>query len=572
MDMFKSKIFLRQFSYIFLIIFVTFTVISAVLLTVSRMSLEKQQFYVAENYRVQASKSISTWLSDKEYNIKNQAQYIEQLPEEELTSIEATKLFKEQLSWSKNFLDILILNNKGDMINSIDGPTAKLNLASRDYFVNGMNNKVTITGFYKSAKTGTPIMAIGVPIIKEGRPKYVVAAIIGLERVKEIVESHNFGDWGHVYLIGNDGMFITDTNYIRQYVSGVENKESYRINSEAINDLLKKKSGTRIYKDFTGRSVIGSYEWIEPLQVGLVVEFSLEKTMRPISILLIVIGILAVVVILAGIVLAYLISRRIIHLNKRNEDLKLQKAEAEEANKMKSQFLANMSHELRTPLNSIIGFTTRVIKKAGDNLPEVQRENLIIVNEEAHRLLDLINNILDYSKMEAGKMEIYPEPFDLAKVVDEVYNVTKTLIDGQPIRFVQELYSDTIPVVSDRSKIKHILINLVSNAIKFSEKGTVRLSVKKENGFYIISVSDEGIGIAPENLGSIFDEFRQVDGSYTRKVGGTGLGLSITKKYIDMLGGRIEVESTFGIGSCFTVYLPDEKTLDYNNETDRRQN
>lgn len=243
----------------------------------------------------------------------------------------------------------------------------------------------------------------------------------------------------------------------------------------------------------------------------------------------------------------------------KNEELKVQRAEAIEANKLKSQFLANMSHELRTPLNSIIGFTTRVIKKGAGVLPEVQLDNLRIVKEEALHLLDLINSLLDYSKVEAGRMEVYKEVFNLVKVVEEVNFIVKTLMEGKPLEYEYELCSkESILISSDRIKIKQILINLLSNAIKYSERGKIKLSVSKKDKYYCMKVEDEGIGIAPENLTNIFDEFRQIDGSYTRKVGGTGLGLSITKKFTEMLGGRIKVVSTLGVGSCFIVHIPME--------------
>jgi DNA-binding response OmpR family regulator/nitrogen-specific signal transduction histidine kinase len=250
-------------------------------------------------------------------------------------------------------------------------------------------------------------------------------------------------------------------------------------------------------------------------------------------------------------------------LNKKNEVLKSQMAEVNEANRLKSQFLANMSHELRTPLNSIIGFTTRVIKKSGDSLPPVQKENLVIVKDEAQHLLELINSLLDYSKIEAGKMEIHIDSFNLVKVIDEVYLMTKTLAEEKPIKYSQKLFdNENVLIGSDRIKIKQILINLLSNAFKYSDKGEVTVILDKEDNFYCLKVKDEGIGIPEENLSDIFDEFRQVDGTYTRKVGGTGLGLSITRKLIEMLGGKIQVESTLGKGSCFTLYLPvnfDEK-------------
>jgi signal transduction histidine kinase/DNA-binding response OmpR family regulator len=251
------------------------------------------------------------------------------------------------------------------------------------------------------------------------------------------------------------------------------------------------------------------------------------------------------------------IQSREFELNNKNQELKIQMANVNEANKLKSQFLANMSHELRTPLNSIIGFTNRVIKKSGDQLPLIQQENLNIVLGEAHHLLELINSLLDYSKIEAGKMELHIERFDLLKVMEEVYTMTRTLSDGKIINYKQDFYTlDNMPIVNDRLKVKQILINLLSNAFKYSEEGTITFSVNKEDNFYCIKVKDEGIGIAAGDINYIFDEFRQVDGTYTRKVGGTGLGLSITKKFVEMLGGEITVKSEYGVGSCFTVILP----------------
>lgn len=245
-------------------------------------------------------------------------------------------------------------------------------------------------------------------------------------------------------------------------------------------------------------------------------------------------------------------------LEVKNETIKERMNEANEANRLKSQFLANMSHELRTPLNSIIGFTTRVIKKSGDILPTTQLENLKIVKEESYHLLELISNLLDYSKIEAGKMKIQLEKFDLNEVILEVNDMMKTLFNSKSLEYQYEVNpGENIIMTSDRVKIKQILINLLSNAIKYSEKGTVWLRVSRdEKGFCCIQVEDQGIGIASENLQNIFDEFRQVDGSYTRKVGGTGLGLSITKSFVELLGGKIEVASSLGTGSCFTVFLP----------------
>lgn len=241
--------------------------------------------------------------------------------------------------------------------------------------------------------------------------------------------------------------------------------------------------------------------------------------------------------------------------------LREQREEAIEANRLKSQFLANMSHELRTPLNSIIGFTTRVIKKSKDDLSPIQLENLEIVREEGQHLLALINDLLDYSKIEAGKMDVNIEAFNLEAVINEAFSMTKGLMEEKEIQFEKVIKSNSeLQIVSDRIKMKQILVNLLSNAFKYSDQGKVTLSIGKIDKCYNISVCDEGIGIEKGQLENIFDEFHQIDGSYTRKVGGTGLGLAITKRFVEMMGGRIHVESTIDVGSCFTIMMP----MDYN--------
>ncbi|HBF36335.1 MAG TPA: hypothetical protein DDW50_03355 [Firmicutes bacterium] len=377
-------------------------------------------------------------------------------------------------------------------------------------------------------------------------------------------------------------------------------------NSYAIQQINKRKSGGGIYQDITDRRVLGSFEWLGELHAGLIVEFLDYRLMKPLFQMIRLIGLLAVLVGLLGLVMAYIMSKRTTRnidrlvdaashianqeyqqplqlrtnseldilidrfnqmqiairareeaLQEKNKELKAQRAEAMEATKMKSQFLANMSHELRTPLNSIIGFTSRVITKCGSILPPLQLENLQIVKSEAQNLLELINDLLDFSKIEAGRMEVFVEEFNLVEVVHEVSQIIRPLQESKSLGYVLNLDSEeSLMISSDRTKIKEILINLLSNAFKYSEKGTVTLSIHKENGCYRISVMDEGIGIAPENMGNIFDEFRQIDGSYTRKVGGTGLGLAITQRFVEMLNGKITVNSILAKGSTFSVYLP----------------
>lgn len=235
---------------------------------------------------------------------------------------------------------------------------------------------------------------------------------------------------------------------------------------------------------------------------------------------------------------------------------------AREASKIKSEFLANMSHELRTPMNSIIGFTGRVIKKAKDNLDDRQIKNLHTVERNAHHLLELINSLLDLSKIEAGKMEAHAETFDLPLLINEVFNLSQSMLDNKPVTFKMHIDNKDSTLNTDSIKLKQILINLVSNAIKFTSEGSISIATHlleatpNEKQKIEISVIDTGVGINEENLKYIFDAFRQVDGTMTRKTGGTGLGLAIVKNFTELLGGTVSVESEVNKGTTFKVTIP----------------
>jgi signal transduction histidine kinase/CheY-like chemotaxis protein len=242
-----------------------------------------------------------------------------------------------------------------------------------------------------------------------------------------------------------------------------------------------------------------------------------------------------------------------------NRELQTANAKIREADRLKSEFLANMSHELRTPMNAIIGFTRLVRRKSADTLPLKQLENLEKVETSANQLLRLINDILDLSKIEAGKMGVSIMPFHLAPLVDTCFATVEPMVHEGKVRLLKDLPGDLPEILSDQDKLKQIIINLLSNALKFTEKGEVKLTAALENNSLKITVSDTGIGIPAPALEYIFDEFRQADGSSTRRHGGTGLGLSITRKLTHLLGGTVDVRSVEGLGSNFTVTIPLEK-------------
>jgi PAS domain S-box-containing protein len=245
-------------------------------------------------------------------------------------------------------------------------------------------------------------------------------------------------------------------------------------------------------------------------------------------------------------------------LAEQNARLQWQSQELEKANRLKSEFLASMSHELRTPINALIGYAALLLDGVLGEITPTQRDALTRARAAAEHLLALINDILDLAKIEAGKMPLHVQEVSLAAVTREVAQQMEPLVHKKALRFNTSVSPDCPVIMSDRTKVKQILLNLVSNAVKFTNEGSVTVAVEcVATGGVRITVSDTGIGIRREDLDEIWEDFRQVDQSRTREHGGTGLGLSITRKLLDRLGGRVTVESEYGKGTTFSVLLPD---------------
>lgn len=256
--------------------------------------------------------------------------------------------------------------------------------------------------------------------------------------------------------------------------------------------------------------------------------------------------------------LAQNVNRMLESIDRTQQDLIVARNQAEEAARAKSEFLATMSHELRTPLNAVLGYSQLMLKGVGGTLSEKHHRNLERIFTNGEHLLGLINNVLDLSKIEAGRVEIVNQPFSLRPLINEIMGQMDSLAVQKELLFaatVDEALPDVI--VGDAERIKQIIINLISNAIKFTKAGSVRVAIEsgEDKSQYTISVRDTGIGIPSHALETIFDPFQQTPG-ISQEFGGTGLGLAIVRNLTRLMGGTVRVQSQVGEGTTFVVSLP----------------
>ena len=284
------------------------------------------------------------------------------------------------------------------------------------------------------------------------------------------------------------------------------------------------------------------------------------------QILALVVGVVLLMSLMGSVVLKHQVNARTRELKQINQEMEqriIQRTAelaaameaAQAADRIKSAFLATMSHELRTPLNSIIGFTGIMLQGlAGPLNPEQQKQMTMVQNSSRH-LLALINDVLDISKIEAGQLDLSLGSFDLGPSIEKTVKLVSPLAEHKGIHLQVNIAPDVGTITTDQRRLEQVLLNLLSNAVKFTEKGHVRIDCRTENDHYLLSFTDTGIGMQPEEIAKIFQPFHQIDTGLARKREGTGLGLSICKKIIEMMGGSISVESRWEQGSTFTVSI-----------------
>ncbi len=248
-------------------------------------------------------------------------------------------------------------------------------------------------------------------------------------------------------------------------------------------------------------------------------------------------------------------------LNLKSIELEQARLKAESADQLKSAFLATMSHELRTPLNSIIGFTGMLIQELPGPLNDEQKKQLRMTQKSARHLLSLINDILDLSKIEAGQLKLSTDRFKIADVIQNVLDLSRPFAQSKNLELTATIDPEIPEITSDQFRIQQVIINLVNNALKFTERGSVNVKASVSGTNVLVKVEDTGIGIEPDQIETLFKPFIQIDSGVARKHEGTGLGLSISKKLMTMLGGIISVESEAGKGSTFTITLPFENSI-----------
>ena len=253
----------------------------------------------------------------------------------------------------------------------------------------------------------------------------------------------------------------------------------------------------------------------------------------------------------------------ITELKRIEADMRLAHDNEQRANRAKSEFLSRTSHELRTPLHGIIGFTELLIEGTSASLSQKHKDYLVDIYNSGQHLLRLINEVLDLAKIEAGKMELTPERFSVRAVVANVYSGARSIARKRSINLDIIVASELDLVLLDKQKFKQILYNLLSNAIKFSgERGLVSIRVESQDAYNLkLEVKDTGIGIKSEDLVRLFQDFEQLESGSSRRYEGSGLGLALTKRFVELQGGRISVESEYGVGTAFTVVLPKDITM-----------
>jgi signal transduction histidine kinase len=454
-----------------------------------------------------------------------------------------------------------------------------------------------------------PYMTIAFPIEQfAGTVIGVLQAEVNLKHVWDVVSNIKAGQAGYAYVVSRSGDLIAHRD-----ISLVLRRQnlSHLTQVKAASQAVSGAPWTEVTVAYNleGKKVISSYAFIPSLQWVVIIERPAEEAYTPLYASMLRTSALLLVGFTMAVLASLFVGRRVVrplealrrgverigkgdlshslhlktgdeieiladefnematHLREaytglerkvaeRTQALTVANVRLEEASQHKSRFLANVNHELRTPVSAIIGYARLVLRATKGQISQLQRENLQDLLHNADRLLNQIDSLLEFSKIEAGKVEMHVEPVKVDEVIQGAISTIEPASNGGSVRIIREIASDLPVLNTDREKLGQIVLNLLDNAVKFTERGEIKIVASQQNGSLRLVVSDTGIGIEKEDLNKIFEEFHRGDSSSTKNYRGTGLGLAIVKQFVNLLGGQVAVESELGKGSIFTVTLP----------------
>ncbi|MDR1873039.1 MAG: response regulator [Deltaproteobacteria bacterium] len=471
-------------------------------------------------------------------------------------------ILEAQVEANDAFLAITVFNLDGSVAASFGEPLTPVSMLETQYAQMAIEGQ-TVISTTRSLPTGELVFHVCVPFDQDHVASVTVPGLF----FSAMVSKFRIWDTGSIYIVDNNGKTLASARshlVLGEYNSATDSTDDINVNSlrEFTRKMIKGGQGTGSYVMENVERLV-YYISLQGSSVGWTIGVSAPLSESPLTYVDQAVILMTLVFLSLGILIAWLTSgfvdRQFNLINQQYHNLADLSDIAKSSSEAKSNFLANMSHEMRTPLNAIIGFSELMIY--GRYGAEERRDNLEKIHSAGITLLGIVNDILDISKIESGHFELIEVEYDISSLINDTVTVNLIRLGEKPVEFGLEI-DKSIPgrLVGDELRIKQIVTNILSNAFKYTLEGSVNMNVTakmegEEDIWLHIRVEDTGVGIKPEDLSRLFSAYSQVDTQSNRRLEGTGLGLSITKKMVDMMHGRIEVESEYGKGSTFTVII-----------------